>query len=180
MVCDSSANSHSNCHNCQSRPLFFLRRLFLFSSTASPSIKLLVEDPIVVNPGQTVSLVCITTGGEPPPILTWVSTNDSLPQRSVVNGGTLTLPAITSEEAGVYSCVASNNVGNPAKKSTTIVVRGEETRHLNTHRFIYTVENVSGRVKKTLEKKKQQPKKQIFICATESTSYSKANRLTDG
>lgn len=94
-------------------------------STASPSIKLLVEDPIVVNPGQTVSLVCITTGGEPPPILTWVSSNDSLPQRSVVKGGTLTLPAITSDEAGVYSCVASNNVGNPAKKSTTIVVRGE-------------------------------------------------------
>lgn len=94
--------------------------------TASPSIKLLVEDPIVVNPGQTVSLVCITTGGEPSPILTWVSSNDSLPQRSVVKGGTLTLPAITSDEAGVYSCVASNNVGNPAKKSTTIVVRGEK------------------------------------------------------
>lgn len=80
----------------------------------------------MVNPGQTVSLVCITTSGEPPPILTWVSSNDSLPQRSVVKGGTLTLPAITSSEAGVYSCVASNNVGNPAKKSTTIVVRGEE------------------------------------------------------
>lgn len=79
----------------------------------------------MVNPGQTVSLVCITTGGEPPPMLTWISSNDSLPQRSVVNGGTLTLPAITSEEAGPYSCVASNNVGNPAKKSTTIVVRGE-------------------------------------------------------
>ncbi|MED6292792.1 MAM domain-containing glycosylphosphatidylinositol anchor protein 2, partial [Ilyodon furcidens] len=98
----------------------------LTNKTASPSIKLLVEDPIVVNPGQTVSLVCITTGGEPTPILTWVSSNDTLPQRSVVNGGTLTLPAITSDEAGVYSCVASNNVGNPAKKSTTIVVRGRK------------------------------------------------------
>ncbi|XP_061785232.1 MAM domain-containing glycosylphosphatidylinositol anchor protein 2-like isoform X1 [Nerophis lumbriciformis] len=95
----------------------------LTNKTASPSIKLLVEDPIVVNPGQTVSLVCITTGGEPPPVLTWVSANDSLPQRSMVKGGTLTLPAISSNEAGVYSCVASNNVGNPAKKSTTIVVR---------------------------------------------------------
>uniref|UniRef100_A0A8C5GRL2 MAM domain containing glycosylphosphatidylinositol anchor 2 n=1 Tax=Gouania willdenowi TaxID=441366 RepID=A0A8C5GRL2_GOUWI len=95
----------------------------LTNKTASPSIKLLVEDPIVVNPGQTVSLVCITTGGEPPPILTWLTSNDSLPQRSVVKGGTLTLPAISSDEAGVYSCVASNNVGNPAKKSTTIVVR---------------------------------------------------------
>uniref|UniRef100_A0A3B4A6U8 Ig-like domain-containing protein n=1 Tax=Periophthalmus magnuspinnatus TaxID=409849 RepID=A0A3B4A6U8_9GOBI len=86
-----------------------------------------IPDPIVVNPGQTVSLVCITTGGEPPPLLTWVTANDSLPQRSQVKGGTLTLPAISSEEAGVYSCVASNNVGNPAKKSTTIVVRCEYT-----------------------------------------------------
>ncbi|KAJ3580932.1 hypothetical protein NHX12_017298, partial [Muraenolepis orangiensis] len=92
-----------------------------FLAGASPSIKLLVEDPIVVNPGQTVSLVCITTGGEPSPLLNWASSNDSLPQRSLVKGGTLTLPAITSDEAGVYSCVASNNMGNPAKKSTTIV-----------------------------------------------------------
>ncbi|XP_019912055.2 MAM domain-containing glycosylphosphatidylinositol anchor protein 2 isoform X1 [Esox lucius] len=95
----------------------------LTNRTASPSIKLLVEDPIVVNPGQTVSLVCITTGGEPSPTLSWVSSSDSLPEKSVVKGGTLTLPGITSDDAGVYSCVASNNVGNPAKKSTTIVVR---------------------------------------------------------
>uniref|UniRef100_A0A8C6TQZ3 MAM domain containing glycosylphosphatidylinositol anchor 2 n=1 Tax=Neogobius melanostomus TaxID=47308 RepID=A0A8C6TQZ3_9GOBI len=83
----------------------------LTNKTASPSIKLLVEDPIVVNPGRAA------------PLLTWVTTNDSLPQRSQVKGGTLTLPAISSDEAGVYSCVATNNVGNPAKKSTTIVVR---------------------------------------------------------
>ncbi|XP_062857461.1 MAM domain-containing glycosylphosphatidylinositol anchor protein 2-like [Trichomycterus rosablanca] len=95
----------------------------LTNKTASPSIKLLVEDPIVVNPGQTVSLVCIATGGEPPPVLTWISSSEHLPEKSVVKDGTLTLPAISSEDAGVYSCIASNNVGNPAKKSTTIIVR---------------------------------------------------------
>ncbi|XP_036398037.1 MAM domain-containing glycosylphosphatidylinositol anchor protein 2 isoform X1 [Megalops cyprinoides] len=95
----------------------------LTNKTASPSIKLLGEDPIVVNPGQTVTLVCITSGGEPPPTLTWVRNTEALPEKSVLNGGTLTLPAVTSEDAGVYSCVANNNVGNPAKKSTTIVVR---------------------------------------------------------
>ena len=56
--------------------------------SASPTIKLLVEDPIVVNPGQTVSLVCITTGGEPSPLLNWASSNDSLPPRSLVFQGT--------------------------------------------------------------------------------------------
>ncbi|KAM9433487.1 LOW QUALITY PROTEIN: MAM domain-containing glycosylphosphatidylinositol anchor protein 2 [Salvelinus alpinus] len=95
----------------------------LSNKTASPTIKLLVEDPIVVNPGQTVTLVCVTSGGDPTPTLTWVHSADELPKKSVLNGGTLTLPAISIEEAGVYSCVASNNVGNPAKKSTTIVVR---------------------------------------------------------
>ncbi|MBN3298834.1 MDGA2 protein, partial [Amia calva] len=95
----------------------------LTNKTASPTIKLLVEDPIVVNPGQTVTLVCITSGGEPPPTLTWMRGTDSLPEKSVLNEGTLTLPAITSEDAGIYSCVANNNVGNPAKKSTTIIVR---------------------------------------------------------
>ncbi|XP_051502933.1 MAM domain-containing glycosylphosphatidylinositol anchor protein 2-like [Myxocyprinus asiaticus] len=95
----------------------------LTNKTASPTIKLLVEDPIVANPGQTVTLVCIISGGEPNPTLTWVRNTEELPKKSVLNGGTLTIPAITTEEAGVYSCVASNNVGNPAKKSTNIVVR---------------------------------------------------------
>ncbi|XP_046874379.1 LOW QUALITY PROTEIN: MAM domain-containing glycosylphosphatidylinositol anchor protein 2 [Hypomesus transpacificus] len=99
-------------------------RFSLSNRTASPTIKLLVDDPMVVNPGQTVTLVCVTAGGEPTPTLTWVRTPGELPRKSVLNGGTLTLPAVTLEDAAVYSCVASNNVGNPAKKSTTILVRG--------------------------------------------------------
>ncbi|XP_052001082.1 MAM domain-containing glycosylphosphatidylinositol anchor protein 2 isoform X2 [Xyrauchen texanus] len=95
----------------------------LTNKTASPTIKLLVEDPIVANPGQTVTLVCIISGGEPKPTLTWVRNTEELPKKIVLNSGTLTIPTISTEEAGVYSCVASNNVGNPAKKSTNIVVR---------------------------------------------------------
>ncbi|XP_073751263.1 MAM domain-containing glycosylphosphatidylinositol anchor protein 2 isoform X3 [Callorhinus ursinus] len=95
----------------------------LSNKTASPSIKLLVDDPIVVNPGEAVTLVCVTTGGEPAPTLTWVRSFGTLPEKTVLNGGTLTIPAITSEDAGTYSCIANNNVGNPAKKSTNIIVR---------------------------------------------------------
>ncbi|KAB5562512.1 hypothetical protein PHYPO_G00018620 [Pangasianodon hypophthalmus] len=58
----------------------------LTNTTASPSIKLLVEDPIVANPGQTVTLVCISTGGEPMPVLTWVRHSETLPQNSLLNG----------------------------------------------------------------------------------------------
>ncbi|KFV73327.1 MAM domain-containing glycosylphosphatidylinositol anchor protein 2, partial [Struthio camelus australis] len=95
----------------------------LSNKTASPSIKLLVDDPIVVNPGEAITLVCVTTGGEPGPSLTWVRSIGVLPEKTVLNGGTLTIPAITSEDAGTYSCIANNNVGNPAKKSTNIIVR---------------------------------------------------------
>uniref|UniRef100_A0A8D2JG95 MAM domain containing glycosylphosphatidylinositol anchor 2 n=1 Tax=Varanus komodoensis TaxID=61221 RepID=A0A8D2JG95_VARKO len=89
----------------------------------SPSIKLLVEDPIVVNPGEAITLACVTTGGEPLPTLTWVRAVGALPEKTVLKGGTLTIPAITSDDAGTYSCIANNNVGNPAKKSTNIIVR---------------------------------------------------------
>ncbi|XP_053139929.1 MAM domain-containing glycosylphosphatidylinositol anchor protein 2 isoform X2 [Hemicordylus capensis] len=95
----------------------------LSNKTASPSIKLLVDDPIVVNPGEAITLVCVTTGGEPLPTLTWVRSIGSLPEKTVLKGGTLTIPAITSDDAGTYSCIANNNVGNPAKKSTNIIVR---------------------------------------------------------
>lgn len=95
---------------------------------APPSIKLLLEDPLVVNPGETVTLVCVASGGDPPPILRWVRPEgEELPRRSVVNGGTLTVPAVSVDDGGTYTCVASNNVGNPAKKSTSILVRGTET-----------------------------------------------------
>ncbi|XP_067319250.1 MAM domain-containing glycosylphosphatidylinositol anchor protein 2 isoform X3 [Anolis sagrei] len=95
----------------------------LSNKTASPSIKLLVDDPIVVNPGEAITLACVTTGGEPLPTLSWVRSVGALPEKSALKGGTLTIPAITSEDAGTYSCIANNNVGNPAKKSTNIIVR---------------------------------------------------------
>ncbi|XP_073206338.1 MAM domain-containing glycosylphosphatidylinositol anchor protein 2 isoform X5 [Lepidochelys kempii] len=95
----------------------------LSNKTASPSIKLLVDDPIVVNPGEAITLVCVTTGGEPAPTLTWVRSIGALPEKTGLNGGTLTIPAVASDDAGTYSCIANNNVGNPAKKSTNIIVR---------------------------------------------------------
>ncbi|KAM7376464.1 hypothetical protein PAMP_006195 [Pampus punctatissimus] len=87
--------------------------------------QLLLDDPLVVNPGETVTLVCVASAGDPPPILRWVRPGEEdLPKKSVINGGTLTIPVVTMEDGGAYSCMASNNVGNPAKKSTNILVRG--------------------------------------------------------
>lgn len=79
----------------------------------------------MVNPGETITLVCVASGGDPPPALSWVRPGgEELPRRSVLNRGTLTIPVVSVEDGGAYSCVASNNVGNAAKKSTNILVRG--------------------------------------------------------
>lgn len=92
---------------------------------APPSVKLLLDDPLVVNAGETITLVCVASGGDPHPSLKWMRPDgQQLPRRSVVKGGTLTVPAVAIDDGGVYSCVGSNNVGNPAKKTTTILVRG--------------------------------------------------------
>ncbi|XP_055361569.1 MAM domain-containing glycosylphosphatidylinositol anchor protein 2 isoform X2 [Betta splendens] len=97
----------------------------LSNQTAPPSIKLLLEDPLVVNPGETITLVCVASGGDPLPSLKWVRPGEEeLPKRSIVKRGTLTLTAVTLDDGGTYTCVASNNVGNPAKRSTSILVRG--------------------------------------------------------
>nr|XP_014343290.1 PREDICTED: MAM domain-containing glycosylphosphatidylinositol anchor protein 2 [Latimeria chalumnae] len=102
------------------QPVLLSVSLFTY---APPSIKLLGDDPIVVNPGADVTLVCVATGGDPAPTLTWIRATGVLPDKSVLNEGTLTIPAIVAEEAGIYSCIANNNVGNPVKKSTIIIVR---------------------------------------------------------
>nr|XP_057946874.1 MAM domain-containing glycosylphosphatidylinositol anchor protein 2-like isoform X2 [Doryrhamphus excisus] len=97
----------------------------LNNRTAPPSVKLLLDDPLVVNPGETVTLVCVASSGTPPPTLTWARPGgEDLPKRSVTKGGTLTIPTVTVEDGGPYSCVASNNVGNAARKSANILVRG--------------------------------------------------------
>ncbi|XP_057715866.1 MAM domain-containing glycosylphosphatidylinositol anchor protein 2 isoform X2 [Corythoichthys intestinalis] len=97
----------------------------LNNKTAPPSIKLLLDDPLVVNPGDTVTLVCVASGGDPPPVLRWVRPGgEPLPKRSVDKGGTLTIPAIGVDDGGAYSCLAENNVGNAARKSANVLVRG--------------------------------------------------------
>ncbi|XP_058470669.1 MAM domain-containing glycosylphosphatidylinositol anchor protein 2 [Solea solea] len=97
----------------------------LDNRTAPPSIKLLMDDPLVVNPGETLTLVCVASAGDPPPTLSWMKHGEEeLPQRGVSSGGTLTVPAVTTDDGGIYICEAFNNVGNPAKKSVSVLVRG--------------------------------------------------------
>ncbi|XP_037098206.1 MAM domain-containing glycosylphosphatidylinositol anchor protein 2 isoform X3 [Syngnathus acus] len=92
---------------------------------APPSVKLLLDDPLVVNPGETATLVCVASGGDPPPALRWLRPGrEPLPKKSRAQGGKLTIPSVTVDDGGVYSCLADNHVGNAARKSANILVRG--------------------------------------------------------
>ncbi|XP_016101719.1 MAM domain-containing glycosylphosphatidylinositol anchor protein 1-like [Sinocyclocheilus grahami] len=95
----------------------------LTNTTTPPALKLSVNETYVVDPGQDVTLSCEVTAGFPTPRVTWSRYPGSLPQRSVIQGGSLTLRSVTPADAGVYNCTAVNNVGNPARRTANLIVR---------------------------------------------------------
>nr|XP_006006576.1 PREDICTED: MAM domain-containing glycosylphosphatidylinositol anchor protein 1 [Latimeria chalumnae] len=95
----------------------------LTNTTAPPSLKLSVDEVLVVNPGDNVTIQCSLTGGDPVPSLQWSHSPTPMPRNSRVQGGNLTIWGIQPEDAGYYNCTASNNVGNVAKKVVNVMVR---------------------------------------------------------
>uniref|UniRef100_A0A9J8D591 MAM domain containing glycosylphosphatidylinositol anchor 1 n=2 Tax=Cyprinus carpio TaxID=7962 RepID=A0A9J8D591_CYPCA len=95
----------------------------LTNTTTPPALKLSVNETYMVDPGQDVTLSCEVTAGFPTPTVSWSRYPGSLPQRSVIRGGSLTLRSVTPADAGVYNCTAVNNVGNPARRTVNLIVR---------------------------------------------------------
>ena len=92
-------------------------------SISAPSI---VTSPVstVVNETDVASLQC-EVKGNPVPQITWLKENTSLPadKRIVQSRGGLMIKDVTSQDGGVYTCVASNILGL-IKKSATLTVQG--------------------------------------------------------
>ncbi|XP_059421746.1 MAM domain-containing glycosylphosphatidylinositol anchor protein 1-like [Carassius carassius] len=95
----------------------------LTNTTSPPALKLSVNETYVVDPGQDVTLSCEVTAGFPTPTVSWSRYPGSLPQRSMIRGGSLTLRSVTPADAGIYNCTAFNNVGNPARRTVNLIVR---------------------------------------------------------
>lgn len=93
------------------------------SLLAPPNLKLSVNETLVVNPGDNVTMQCSVTGGEPTPKATWSHSPNPMPPNSVSKGGSLTIWNIRPKDSGYYNCTAINNVGNPAKKMVNVLVR---------------------------------------------------------
>ena len=92
-------------------------------SISAPSI---VTSPVstVVNKNDVASLQC-EVKGNPVPQITWLKDNTSLPgdKRIVQSRAGLMIKDVTSQNDGVYTCVASNILGL-IKKSATLTVQG--------------------------------------------------------
>ncbi|XP_051852799.1 MAM domain-containing glycosylphosphatidylinositol anchor protein 1 isoform X3 [Antechinus flavipes] len=95
----------------------------LTNTTAPPALKLSVNETLVVNPGENVTVHCFLTGGDPQPQVLWSHGPGALPLGSRAQGGTLTIPSVRAQDSGYYNCTAINNVGNPAKKTVNLLVR---------------------------------------------------------
>ncbi|MGH0143863.1 UNVERIFIED_CONTAM: hypothetical protein FKN15_001559 [Acipenser sinensis] len=93
------------------------------SLLAPPALKLSVDETLVVNPGDNVTMSCLVTGGIPTPVISWTHYPGPMPTTARVQGGTVTLQNVKVQDSGYYNCTAVNNVGNPAKKTVNLIVR---------------------------------------------------------
>lgn len=82
-----------------------------------------MNETLVVNPGENVTVQCLLTGGDPLPQLQWSHGPGPLPLGALAQGGTLSIPSVQALDSGYYNCTATNNVGNPAKKTVNLLVR---------------------------------------------------------
>uniref|UniRef100_G1TEN7 MAM domain containing glycosylphosphatidylinositol anchor 1 n=1 Tax=Oryctolagus cuniculus TaxID=9986 RepID=G1TEN7_RABIT len=95
----------------------------LTNTTAPPALKLSVNETLVVNPGENVTVQCLLMGGDPLPQLQWSHGPGPLPLGALAQGGILSIPSVQARDSGYYNCTATNNVGNPAKKTVNLLVR---------------------------------------------------------
>lgn len=86
-------------------------------------------EPVTVVQGSLVTLTC-EARGVPPPTLTWIKDGQplSLHRNLLLDGQEtrLQLPDVAPSDAGLYSCVASNQAGS-STKSFNLTVLGNPT-----------------------------------------------------
>ena len=82
-------------------------------------------EPVTVVQGSLVTLTC-EARGVPPPTLTWMKDGQplSLHRNLLLDGQEtrLQLPDVTPSDAGLYSCVASNQAGSSTKSFNLTVL----------------------------------------------------------
>lgn len=96
----------------------------------APHVTVTPQGPLIVYPGQRVSFECIAEG-EPLATVYWQSPHgyrvDSVGLSGTENTALLSIDRVTADDAGTYTCFASNDVG---RSTGTIDIRGQCTGYL--------------------------------------------------
>lgn len=90
-----------------------------------PGIRLQPSGAVTLSEGSPLTVVCTVTSGDPPPRLSWKRLGvESGAGRPVGDGSpTLSIPRVTKEDEGTYSCVASNSAGEAEERLQVMVTR---------------------------------------------------------
>lgn len=70
--------------------------------------------------GDTITLVCVVVGGNPPPVVQWYQDGNAL---SGETSSTLAFSG-SAADGGDYTCSAANSLGQVTSPSETIIVTG--------------------------------------------------------
>jgi len=81
---------------------------------------------LILKPGDTFNIACEPVGGTPPPVITWSRDGHLLmtSSRADVMGNQLIVTSVQVDDGGVYTCTASNLVGEDYRVFR-LVVEGE-------------------------------------------------------
>ncbi|KAF4527697.1 hypothetical protein B566_EDAN018038 [Ephemera danica] len=72
--------------------------------------------------GQPLTLECNATG-YPAPAISWSRKGKNLPDgEEMIQGSSITFDSVSRKHAGVYECMASNNIGEPATATVAVTV----------------------------------------------------------
>ncbi|XP_054896299.1 protein turtle homolog A isoform X2 [Poeciliopsis prolifica] len=85
----------------------------LLSVTAPPTFTEAPPPVVQALVGSRLSLDCVAVGN-PTPTITWLKDGVAVPSANL-QGGALSLPAVTAQAAGLYACHASNAEGNASR-----------------------------------------------------------------
>uniref|UniRef100_A0A087XXQ3 Immunoglobulin superfamily, member 9b n=1 Tax=Poecilia formosa TaxID=48698 RepID=A0A087XXQ3_POEFO len=83
------------------------------SVTAPPTFTKAPPPVVQALVGSRLSLDCVAIGN-PTPTITWLKDGSAVPSANL-QGGALSLPAVTAQAAGLYACHASNAEGNASR-----------------------------------------------------------------
>ncbi|KAL8219624.1 UNVERIFIED_CONTAM: Cell adhesion molecule 4 [Gekko kuhli] len=75
----------------------------------------------VMREGDTLVLTCAINGNPPPRKINWNRANDSLPERALIEGDTLTIPSLSMLDNGTYACQVENKHGRSSDQYVLVV-----------------------------------------------------------